>query len=1047
MAMSPPPSEATAGAYEALLTQGLSDALRSLHPSWSTQLCKLDPAEAADRLALHLAQVVEKVVAGLRSANRVEEGVALVSNLIQSAAQASDLPLRGEALDPSGRLLTFIAPRRMDGGDAETRRPNVPLVDTALMTNAPGEPRLSAQLISEMPSADAIDLLMAFIFRTGIGPMREALKQHLNTKRPVRVLTTLFTGSTELEALQELAEMGAQVRVSYDTTGTRLHAKAWIFHRRSGFSTGYVGSSNLSHSAQVSGLEWNLRVSAVRNRTVLDRMTALFETCWNSGDFLDFDPKVFQAEKQRLFRRNYLSAVLPSFEIRLEPFQERLLEQINIERVQGRHRNLLVAATGTGKTVMAAIDYKRLRHAQGPLRLLFIAHRREILAQARATFVHALRDATFGELWVDGQRPSTFNHVFASVQSFARIELSDLPPDHFDIVIIDEFHHSAAPTYQRLLEHLQPRELLGLTATPERADGAPVTQWFDHRIAAELRLWDAIDKQRLVPFTYYGIADSTDLRKVAWTRGQGYAVEELTAVFTANDLWAKRIIRELELKVGNISEVRALGFCVSVAHARFMARVFSEQGIRSVAVWADSSPNEREDALRQLADRRVNVVFSVDIFSEGVDVPSVDTLLMLRPTESPTVFMQQLGRGLRRSDHKAMCTVLDFVGHHRKEFSYDRRMRALLGGTRKQLIEQIEQGFPYLPSGCHMELEAVARHRVLQSLKDAIPSSVRGMVAVVRVMHQQGLPLTLANFIDHSGVDLEDVYASGRSFQDVLDAAGLNPHSDDRGPVETRLRRGIGRLVHIDDAEHIGFLKQGLALDQPPSLQGMPARDMRRWRMLLAVLMGSVEELHALGTHSNLKALWQHPGVLRELQELLECRSMAVSHLGQPLSARPSGPLRIHARYRRAEIQAAFGDVKDEEPEHHRVAVPTWREGVKDMKAERADVFLVTLSKTEKRFSPTTRYRDYAISPDLFHWESQSQTTADSPTGRRYQQHAAMGREVMLFIRQSSEDRAFHFAGPVRYLAHQGEMPMQITWRMEHPLPGDLYMGYVAAVA
>ena len=450
---------------------------------------------------------------------------------------------------------------------------------------------------------------------------------------------------------------------------------------------------------------------------------------------------------------------------------------------------------------MAAIDYARLRESLPRARVLFVAHREEILVQSLLTFRQALREHAFGELWVAGERPKVFEHVFASIQSLNASGLDHLRPDHFDVVVVDEFHHAAASSYRALLEHVRPAELLGLTATPERSDGLPVLEWFEGRVAAELRLWDAIDQHRLVPFAYFGVHDGLDLRHVPWRRGRGYDVEGLTNLLTGNDAWARLVLKEIERRVDDVTRMRALGFCVSVDHARFMARVFREAGLAATAIWSDTPDDQRRDALADLAARRVNVVFSVDLFNEGVDVPSVDTLLMLRPTDSPTLFLQQLGRGLRCSVGKSSCAVLDFVGHHRTEFRFDRRFRAILGGSRRDIAQQVEQGFPFLPAGCHMELDRVASEIVLRSIENAVPSRWSAKVAELRELAKGKATYELATYLQDSGLELDDVYVGGKSWSDLRAEAGLAV--EPAGVHEDVLRRACGRLLHIDDMVRI----------------------------------------------------------------------------------------------------------------------------------------------------------------------------------------------------------------------------------------------------
>ncbi len=1022
------------GLYEQLVTEALEDALSELDARHKPVREALHPAEAADRIALHLASLVRRAIDSLDSKQRVQVGTRLAREIAELLAAQGRGMEATDRLSPAGDLLRAVVATRPDSQPEEIPPPATPLLDTTLLTNAPGEPHIGFQLRSEIASADRIDVLMAFVRNTGIRPLLELLRQHVDQGRPLRVLTTTYTNSTELSALKALRDLGARIKVSYDTSSTRLHAKAWLFHRHSGFSTAYIGSSNLTHSAQVTGLEWNVRVSGARNPDVIDKFSAVFESYWQHDDFRDFDPDEFQelTRSRAEGPQVYLSPV----EIRPEPFQSRLLELIELSRLQGHHRNLLVSATGTGKTVMAALDYQRLRKRLARSRLLFVAHRQEILEQSLATFRHALRDPAFGELWVGGARPARFEHVFASIQSLTASGLQHLAPDHFDVVIIDEFHHAAARTYRELIEHLAPLELLGLTATPERGDEEPILHWFGNRIAAELRLWDAIEQHRLVPFAYYGIADGTDYRNLAWHRGRGYDLDQLSNLVTGDHALARRIIDKTLRTVPNAGSMRALGFCVSVAHARFMAEQFNRAGIAAVAVWSASSDEERRQALQDLANGRVRVVFSVDLFNEGVDIPTVDTLLLLRPTDSPTVFLQQLGRGLRREPSKSICTVLDFVGQHRKEFRMHRRFGALLGGGRKQIEQQIEQGFPFLPSGCHMELDPVASELVLANIRESLPTTWRGRAYELRRVAESQPHVTLKNFLELSGIELEDIYSANRSWSDLLEAGGVATLP--AGPHEAVLRRGIGRLLHVDDALRIGKYREFAAMPQAPDIAQLDQTARRLLHMLAAVLFDKFPvPVHDLRQAA--QVLWSHPQVLAELGQLMQVLADRVDHLQQALSTHPHVPLRVHARYTRREVLAAFAS-------HTRLTLPAWAGGVHWDQTERVDLLAITLDKSVGHFSPTTRYRDYAISPTLLHWESQSTTREDGEVGRRYRNHASQGSTILPMARLTVDDRAFWLLGPATYVSHEGERPMAITWKLQHELPGDLYARFGAAV-
>jgi superfamily II DNA or RNA helicase len=1025
-----PDESLKAGLHEALLTRRLVDLVSQTDERLVPEIEELRNAEASDRISRHVGGVIARAIEAAPEDRRGDEAVRIAVAILRELPSLVDgkQDFAGDEPVEPGRVLAALLERLPDGRSKEIQRPLTPLLDTTIFTNSPGEPAVGHELRAEIPSADAIDVVMAFVRWSGVRPLVEILRRHCSSGKPLRLLTSTYTNSTEQRALDELRGLGAEIKVSYDTSSTRLHAKAWIFHRQSGYSTAYIGSSNLTHSAQVPGLEWNVRVSGARNPDAVAKMSAVFESYWQNRDFLVYDPVAFARRTQEASRPEL--TLLSPVAIELRPFQEALMEQIALARHQGHHRNLLVAATGTGKTVMAAVDYARQCAETDRPRLLFVAHREEILDQSRATFRHALRDAAFGEKWVGGQRPTGFEHVFASIQSLHADAVEFLDPSQFDVVIVDEFHHAAAPSYAALLDRLEPQELLGLTATPERADGIDVLRYFDGRIAAELRLWDAIDQDYLAPFAYFGVHDGLDLRSVPWRRGQGYDTAALEGVLTADHAWAHLVVEEIRRKIANPSTMRALGYCVSVRHAEFMAERFREIGLPAVSLSASSRQEERSGALSALAAGRLRVVFTVDLFNEGIDVPNVDTLLLLRPTESPTLFLQQLGRGLRKAHGKTVCTVLDFVGTHRKEFRFDRRLRALLGGSRSDVERQVREDFPFLPAGCSFDLDPVAREIVLRSIREAIPSTWRERCAELRSLGDVGL----GEYLEKSGLELEDIYAGGHSWSEMRREVALPTAA--AGPNESSMLRAVGRLLHIDDDERLDSYPTFLSSDEPPIFEPSSPREER----LLRMLVSSLTPKSASASLSDAVAeLWAHPQVRAELLDVLEVLRERVPFVDHPL--RLVGiPLAQHSRYTRTEILAAFGVGSGAKP-------PTWQTGVWWDQESKTDMFAFTLDKSVGGFSPTTRYRDYALNPELIHWESQSATAVNSATGQRYIHQRERGTNVVLFARLRTTDRAFWCLGPASYVSHEGERPIAFVWKLNRSLPAELYTAFAAAAA
>jgi superfamily II DNA or RNA helicase len=1043
------PDELPAGLYERLVTRALARIIEALGPG-RTEVAPVDEAEAADVLARHLGPIVRRALRERRGAksedDEEESDKASLDPLLDIINKA--LQLVGdedELVQSPARLLTAVipAPSGQLVAPRAPRRPGIPLSSSALLVNAREEHRIGVELIHELESAEHVDLVCSFVKWSGLRVVEPALRAFRERGGELRVLTTAYLAATEARALDALCGLGAKVRISYDTRRTRLHAKAWLFRRRSGYTTAYVGSSNLSAAALLDGLEWNVRLSAIETPQVVEKFASTFEAYWADAEFESYEPSDRPRFEAAVNAQRADFDQFVSFDVRPFPYQQEILDRLDAERtLHHSFRNLVVAATGTGKTVIAALDYRRARERHGVDSLIFIAHRKEILTQSRRTFRAVMGDGSFGELRVDGDRPAVGKHVFASIQSLHHLDLEKLAPDAFDYVVVDEFHHAEADSYARILKHLRPKVLLGLTATPERADGRDVKHWFGDRVAAELRLWLALERGLLCPFQYFGHHDETDLSQLPWTRG-GYDSEALEQLLTGNDVRDRIVLKQLQDKIGDVSRMRALGFCASVKHAKHMAEVFTKNGIPATSVDAETPREKREEALRLLRDRKINALFAVDLFNEGVDVPQIDTVLFLRPTESVTVFLQQLGRGLRLADDKPCLTVLDFVGQAHRRFRFDLRFRALTGATRAEVMSMVEQGFPVLPPGCAIHLDRVATDVVLKNIKTALGKGLTGLAReLVEVARHRGRTPTMTEFLDDSMLELDDLYGKREhGWTATRRRAAAEEPSLIRvpagGPNEAALQRMIPGLLHVADPERLRVFREVLLASTKPDVSAMPVRDQRAVAMLYATFWKRNKDSPA-NLDAAVARLRQEPALLDELRELfdqLERRAALVTHAIEGLA--PEIPIRLHAQYSKDEVLAAFGRLNPSR--YFRL-----QSGVFYEQGTNTNLFFPTIHKSERDYSPMTMYRDFAIAPDIFHWESQSSTRVASEVGQRYTRARDFNTNTLMFVRRRMRDErgiaeAYTCLGLVDYLSHEGERPIAITWRLRVPMPASVF--------
>jgi superfamily II DNA or RNA helicase len=1034
------------GIYEQLITQLVSKQLDT--DVFYVGDRPLEAAEATVWLSRFLSKILEYAVGSVPSGkDQLKDQIELANQLLLWLKDRiqDDRYIEENLIESQGRILTALYELENPVA-ADLKRyieeifPLTGLSESELFCGSNAGLSLESEIKREILSSDKIYWLVSFIKWAGIRIFRKELEEFTQKGRELRVITTSYMGATDAKAIEFLATLpNTEIKMSYNTQRERLHAKSYMFVRNTGFNTGYIGSSNLSHSALTSGLEWNLKITSQEIPHILEKSLNTFEAYWESNEFESFDGEIESREKLaqalRQAKGSFEAQTEYFFDLKPFPHQQEILEQLAVERgLHKRYRNLVVAATGTGKTLISAFDFSRYLKKHPDAKFLFVAHREEILKQARSSFRGVLRNSHFGEMWVGGLAPDHYRQLFVSIQTLNnQLGNLNLSENYYDYIVIDEVHHIAANSYREVLSRFSPNILLGLTATPERHDGTDILEDFCGVIAAELRLPEAINRRYLCPFQYFGIDDDTDLRTISWRRGR-YDAAQLTNLYTHNTHRVNKICQSLQEIVTDISSMKALAFCVSREHADFMCKQFLLKNIPSDVLTSDNS-SERQLKQQAIRSGEINVLCVVDIFNEGVDIPEIDTLLFLRPTESLTIFLQQLGRGLRLSEGKECCTILDFVGNSHAEYDFSQKFRALVGKTNRAISDEVKQGFPHAPLGCRIELSKRTQELILENIRRATINLNRLIGFINRFSHESNLDLTLSNFLRlYPHVSLEDIYKRG-TWSDLVDRAINQKVTElrDETVSQAYFRAVDKRLLKCDCTKYLRFL-QDLCLNE------FTLREDADLKLALICHYDFWQKTGEAAGFSSLKESLKklnQKDLREEMVDLLGQLINRVQHEQTPMPNLIENPLQIHARYYREQILVAFGATTF-------LNQAQAREGVFNIKDENIELLFVTLNKNEKQFSPTTMYHDYAINEKLFHWQSQNSARPDRGKGLSYIEYQKSGKRIILFVREQAKDengRTMGFVnfGEVEYVSHTGSQPMNIIWRLRHDMPSFMW--------
>lgn len=1003
--------------------------------------------DAVHILSKYLQHLIEVAFIGTPEDQDVDKYIEFVNSVIRTLGKEfnvddTDLDL----VDAQKSILTAVIDRtNCEYPDIEKHlraiTPVTSLSRSALFFGGRGPADMESELNKEILCADEICWVVSFIKTSGLNLLWNSLKKFTSEGKCLRIITTTYTGATDYDAIARLATLpNTEIKISYDGTQDRLHAKSYIFIRNSGFHTAYIGSSNLSSYALKDGKEWNFKATQFELPQVIENVRNSFESYWCDDTFECFVPGVSDERLKKALGIDWETPLLDFSALdlmRAKDYQQEILEKLDVERnVHGHFRNLVVAATGTGKTVIAAFDFKRYREAHPDCHFLFIAHRQEILHQAMQTFRIVLDEPNFGSIWDGNNEPSNYQHVFASKDTLRnRVDTLQLRADYYDYMVVDEVHHIVAPTYVKLMTCFKPQILLGLTATPERTnEQEDITVFFDGHISAEIRLPAALNAGLLAPFYYYGIPDNVNLSEVKWS-GHGYDIAELSRIYTQNDYRTGLILKKMQEYIGNnqLHKVRALCFCVDKNHAKFMNAKFTLAGLKTDVLTSDDDDRHRNIVKKRLQAGTINYLFVVDLFNEGVDIPEIDTILFLRPTESATVFLQQFGRGLRLHKDKDHLTVLDFVGHSRAEFSYKERFEALIGRHSQNIKDEIEGGFANAPFGCKIILEEKAKEEIMANIEGYLRSLNKGRIIkeIAAYYKLAKAAFSLKGFLTYSHVPFHKVYGS-MTWGELCQLAGVRK---DVSVHAAQIKYAVKKKWLATDSfsyfkQLLRFADSGFKCDTTKFTE----LEQRYAVMLYYDLYDKAGSYTSIAQMFN--DLASDALFVQEFKEVVEyLKDKCVAPEKEDNSVYKNwNPLRLHGVYTKAQIQAALGlsTLARKSPS---------REGVERLKDIKLEAMYVDIIKKREEGSMTA-YKDYAQNREFFHWETQNRVSEGSREAEAYRNGE---NNMLLFVRQQVEHpdfgcrMGFTYLGQVTMNSIEGSKPMQIVWHLNTPMSEATY--------
>ncbi|MFZ7942790.1 DEAD/DEAH box helicase [Neobacillus sp. 19] len=935
------------------------------------------------------------------------------------------------------------------------------VVEKKLIVNS-DKGNLLRELVKSMNECVRFYFSVAFINFSGLQLLLDPLKEAEQKGIKGKIITSTYLNFTDAKALEKIKEFqNVDLKVFVTDKEIGFHTKAYIFEYEDSYKV-IIGSSNITQSALKSNIEWNVEIITKEHGRFIQDVLKEYNGLWDMSTEAD---QAFISRYEEFLKslKNTQKTHQLIYENKQYIVQNRMQKRAteNLERLRsyGEIKALVIAATGTGKTYMSAFDVKNVK----PRRLLFIVHREEILKKAKDTFEMLLPNEgfTFG-LLTGNHKQKHVDYVFATIQTISKC-FHEFERDEFDYLIIDEAHHATSPTYQTVLDYFEPQFTLGMTATPERSDGYNVFDLFDNNVALEVRLHEALEDELVIPFHYFGI---TDIDGVDLSDVDIDDITEITKRLKVNER-VDFIIEKMDFYGHDGEKRKGLGFCVSIEHAQYMASEFNKRGYKSICLYGADTPEKREQYIQRLEDEQdeLEFIFTVDIFNEGVDIPSINTVLMLRPTNSPIIFIQQLGRGLRKHADKSFLTVLDFIGNHQKTFLIALALNGSRYYDKESLKVAVATGFANIPGCTHIQMDKISQDRILEQIDKENFNSMKYLkeeYGEFKKLNQGRIPYLLLDYLKYDGapdpvkfINREKTYLSFVAKvekDDYLKELLLNEAFEatmkelsSKLPLKRIYEFVILRYLLEHEEINLEMAKQQILkmmdyVDDDSILHAFECLNQNYYDSVqLKNKPKFVQYSHGILTKTDsLTKLLENEEYRKFVDDIITYgifryeKDFKREYYGVP-------HFKLYEQYQM--IDAALLS-------NYRKIHSSFRGS--GLLANGNEYFLFIDLHKEEDVKESINYKDKFINPHEFQWQSVNNTTQQSERGKNIIFNQQRGIHLHLFIRKYKEmdgkTEPYIYIGKGNSVEFEGDKPITVRMELENEVPANLYTEFTEKV-